>query len=119
LSGSTVFRNFGVGFAHSLLSYKNLVGGISRLTPNNKQASAELEENWNILSEAVQTVLRKSGDVSAYNKIKKLTRGKPLNRKSYIDMVESLDLKPDDKSVLLSLSPATYLGEIAKILEDL
>ena len=61
----------------------------------------------------------KSGDVSAYNKIKKLTRGKPLNRKSYIDMVESLDLKPDDKSVLLSLSPATYLGEIAKILEDL
>jgi len=89
------------------------------LTPNNKQASAELEENWSILSEAVQTVLRKSGDVSAYNKIKKLTRGKPLNRKSYIDMVESLDLKPDDKSVLLSLSPATYLGEIAKILEDL
>jgi len=119
LSGSTVFRNFGVGFAHSLLSYKNLVGGISRLTPNNKQASAELEENWSILSEAVQTVLRKSGDVSAYNKIKKLTRGKPLNRKSYIYMVESLDLKPDDKSVLLSLSPATYLGEIAKILEDL
>ncbi len=119
LSGSTVFRNIGVGFAHSLLSYKNLVNGISRLAPNKKQAAKELENNWSVLAEAVQTVLRKSGDASAYNKIKKLTRGKPLNQNSYVKMINALDLKKRDRDVLLSLVPSLYLGEVAKILKDL
>ena len=119
LSGSTVFRNIGVGFAHSLLSYKNLVNGISRLAPNKKQASKELENSWNILAEAVQTILRKSGDPSAYNKIKKLTRGKLLDQNSYLKMVGDLNLKKKDRDVLLSLSPSSYLGEVSKILEDL
>jgi adenylosuccinate lyase len=119
LSGSTVFRNIGVGFAHSLLSYKNLVNGISRLAPNKKQAAKELENNWGVLAEAVQTVLRKSGDASAYNKIKKLTRGKPLNQSSYVKMINALDLKKRDRDVLLSLMPSLYLGEVAKILKDL
>ena len=119
LSGSTVFRNIGVGFAHSLLSYKNLVNGISRLAPNKKRAEEELGGNWSILAEAVQTVLRKSGDASAYNRIKKLTRGKPLNQKTYIKMVNELDLDKKEKAVLLSLTPSSYLGEVAKILENL
>jgi adenylosuccinate lyase len=119
LSGSTIFRNIGVGFAHSLLSYKNLINGLSRLSPNKKQAAKELDQNWSILAEAVQTVLRKNGDPSAYNKIKKLTRGKTLNQNSYLDMVQSLDLKKEEKNKLLSLTPSTYLGEVAKILKEL
>jgi adenylosuccinate lyase len=119
LSGSTVFRNIGVGFAHSLLSYKNLINGVSRLAPNKKRAEEELEKNWSILAEAVQTVLRKSGDASAYNRIKKLTRGRPLNQKTYIKMVNELDLDKKEKAVLLSLTPSSYLGEVAKILENL
>jgi adenylosuccinate lyase len=119
LSGSTVFRNIGVGFAHSLISYKNLVNGISRLDPNKKRAEEELEKNWNILAEAVQTVLRKSGDASAYIRIKKLTRGRHLNQKTYIKMVNELDLDKKEKALLLSLTPSSYLGEVAKILEDL
>ena len=119
LSGSTVFRNIGVGFAHSLVSYKNLIKGVLRVSPNKAQMKKELDENWSILAEAIQTVLRKSGDASAYDKIKKLTRGKPLTKESYLQLVNSLDVAEKDRLALLELTPHTYLGEINKILENL
>ena len=119
LSGSTVFRNIGVGFAHSLISYKNLIKGVLRVSPNRAQMKKELDENWSILAEAVQTVLRKSGDASAYDKIKKLTRGKPLTKESYLQLVNSLDVAEKDRVALLELTPHTYLGEINKVLEKL
>ena len=119
LSGSTVFRNIGVGFAHSLLSYKNLLKGILRVSPNKSQTEYELDQSWGILAEAVQTVLRKSGDALAYDKIKKITRGKPLTKDAYLAMVGELDISSKDKNMLLNLSPKTYLGEIDKILEDI
>ena len=119
LSGSTVFRNIGVGFAHSLISYKNLVKGVLRVSPNKAQMKKELDENWSILAEAIQTVLRKSGDASAYDKIKKLTRGKPLTKESYLQLVNSLDVAEKDRVALLELTPHTYLGEINKVLENL
>ena len=119
LSGSTVFRNIGVGFAHSLISYKNLIKGVLRVSPNKVQMKKELDENWSILAEAIQTVLRKSGDASAYDKIKKLTRGKPLTKESYFQLVNSLDVTEKDRAALLELTPHTYLGEINKVLENL
>ena len=119
LSGSTVFRNIGVGFAHSLISYKNLIKGVLRVSPNKAQMKKELDENWSILAEAIQTVLRKSGDSSAYDKIKKLTRGKPLTKESYLQLVNSLDVVEKDRVALLELTPHTYLGEINKVLENL
>ena len=119
LSGSTVFRNIGVGFAHSLISYKNLIKGVLRVSPNKVQMKKELDENWSILAEAVQTVLRKSGDASAYDKIKKLTRGKPLTKESYLQLVKGLDIAEKDRVALLELTPHTYLGEINKVLENL
>jgi adenylosuccinate lyase len=119
LSGSTVFRNIGVGFAHSLISYKNLIKGVLRVSPNKAQMKKELDENWSILAEAIQTVLRKSGDASAYDKIKKLTRGKPLTKESYLQLVNSLNVTEKDRFALLELTPHTYLGEINKVLEDL
>ena len=119
LSGSTVFRNIGVGFAHSLISYKNLVKGVLRVSPNKAQMKKELDENWSILAEAIQTVLRKSGDASAYDKIKKLTRAKPLTKESYLQLVNSLDVAEKDRVALLELTPHTYLGEINKVLENL
>ena len=119
LSGSTVFRNIGVGFAHSLVSYKNLIKGVLRVSPNKTQMKKELDENWSILAEAIQTVLRKSGDASAYDKIKKLTRGKPLTKESYLQLVNSLDVAEKDRVALLELTPHTYLGEINKVLENL
>ena len=119
LSGSTVFRNLGVGFAHSLLSYKNLIKGVLRVSPNKKQLKKELDENWSVLAEAIQTILRKSGDVHAYDKIKKLTRGKPITKKLYLQIVNDLEASKEDKDMLLQLTPHTYLGEIDKILENL
>jgi len=119
LSGSTVFRNVGVGFAHSLISYKTLIKGVLRVSPNKAQMKKELDENWSILAEAIQTVLRKSGDASAYDKIKKLTRGKPLTKESYLQLVNSLDVAEKDRVALLELTPHTYLGEINKVLENL
>ena len=118
LSGSTVFRNIGVGFAHSLISYKNLIKGVLRVSPNKAQMKKELDENWSILAEAIQTVLRKSGDSSAYDKIKKLTRGKPLTKESYLQLVNGLDIAEKDRVTLLGLTPHTYLGEINKVLEN-
>ncbi len=119
LSGSTVFRNIGVGFAHSLLSYKNLVRGLLRVSPNKKQMKKELDESWSILAEAIQTVLRKAGDSSAYDKMKKLTRGKALTKETYLELVAGLDLSEKEKKLLLALTPHTYLGEIEKILGGL
>jgi adenylosuccinate lyase len=117
LSGSTLFRNVGVAFGHSLLAYKNIVVGLKRIHPNTKQLSLELENQWSVLAEAIQTVLRKSGDKDAYNKIKKLTRGVPLDRDGYLSLVNKLDLPEKDKQVLLNLTPATYSGEIKRILK--
>ena len=116
LSGSTLFRNIGVAFGHSLLAYKNIINGLNRIQPNEDQLSSELETQWSILAEAVQTILRKSGDKKAYNKIKKLTRGVPLNQETYLSLVESLSVSEKDKKALLSLTPSTYVGEIKKIL---
>ena len=90
-----------------------------RVSPNKKQLQKELDENWSVLAEAIQTILRKSGDVNAYDKIKKLTRGKPLTKKLYLQIVNDLKVSKEDKNMLLQLTPRTYLGEVEKILENL
>ena len=90
---------------------------MERVKPNKSQLEVELENNWSILAEAVQTILRKNGDKKAYQKIKKITRGQALNKEKYIELVEALDLNSEDRGVLAGLSPSTYLGEIEKILK--
>ena len=117
LSGSTLFRNVGTSFGHSLLAYKNIVNGLGRIRPNKNQAEAELENNWEVLAEALQTVLRKNGDADAYEKIKKITRGTGLDKEKYLAIVNSLNIAEEDRGALLSLTPSTYLGEIKEILK--
>ena len=117
LSGSTLFRNVGTSFGHSLLAYKNIVNGLGRIRPNKNQAEAELENNWGVLAEALQTVLRKNGDADAYEKIKKITRGTGLDKEKYLAIVNSLNIAEEDRGALLSLTPSTYLGEIKEILK--
>ena len=117
LSGSTLFRNVGTSFGHSLLAYKNIVNGLGRIRPNKNQAEAELENNWEVLAEALQTVLRKNGDADAYEKIKKITRGTGLDKEKYLAIVNSLNIAEKDRDALLCLTPSTYLGEIKEILK--
>ena len=117
LSGSTLFRNIGTNFAHSLLAYKNILSGLERIKPNKNRADTELENNWGILAEAIQTVLRKNGEKNAYEKIKKITRGTGLGEEKYLAIVSSLSIPEEDRDVLLCLTPSTYLGEIEEILK--
>ena len=117
LSGSTLFRNVGTSFGHSLLAYKNIVNGLGRIRPNKNQAEAELENNWGVLAEALQTILRKNGDAGAYEKIKKITRGTGLDKEKYLAIVNSLNIAEEDRGALLCLTPSTYLGEIKEILK--
>ena len=117
LSGSTLFRNVGTSFGHSLLAYKNIVNGLGRIRPNKNQAETELENNWGVLAEALQTVLRKNGDADAYEKIKKITRGTGLDKEKYLAIVNSLNIAEEDRGALLCLTPSTYLGEIKEILK--
>ena len=117
LSGSTLLRNVGTSFGHSLLAYKNIVNGLGRIRPNKNQAEAELENNWEVLAEGLQTVLIKNGDADAYEKIKKITRGTGLDKEKYLAIVNSLNIAEEDRGALLCLTPSTYLGEIKEILK--
>ena len=117
LSGSTLFRNIGTAFGHSFLAYKNINKGLERVQPNKDQMGVELENSWGILAEAIQTVLRKNGEKKAYQKIKTLTRGKVVDKEKYVDIISTLDVSDEDRAALVNLSPATYLGEVEKILK--
>ena len=117
LSGSTLFRNIGTAFGHSFLAYKNINKGLERVQPNKVQMGVELENSWGILAEAIQTVLRKNGEKKAYQKIKRLTRGRAVDKEKYMDIINTLDVSDEDRAVLVNLSPATYLGEVEKILK--
>ena len=117
LSGSTLFRNVGTAVGHSLLAYKNINRGLERVQPNRVQMGVELENSWGILAEAIQTVLRKNGEKKAYQKIKTLTRGKVVDKERYMDIISALGVSDEDRAALVNLSPATYLGEVEKILK--
>ena len=79
--------------------------------------SAELDNHWEVVSEAIQTVLRKSGQSKAYEQLKELTRGETINRKVLADYILKLDIPKEDKDMLLSLTPQTYTGVASKIFD--
>lgn len=119
LSGSTVIRNQGVPLAHSLLACKNILKGLDRLTVNKTKLREELNDHWEVLAEAVQTVLRKSGDSKSYERLKELTRGQKISKENIHSFIEELDLPKQDKQALLALTPETYIGLAGKIVEEL
>ena len=110
LSDSTVLRNIGVPFGHSYLAIQSLIKGFSKLEVNKEQSLKELNNNWQILGEAIQTVMKLEGYDDAYEIIKDLTRGELLTENSYKSLINSLDISINSKSKLLKLTPATYIG---------
>ena len=119
LSGSTIIRNQGVPLAHSLLACKNIVKGIDRLTVNRKKIREELDNHWEVLAEAIQTTLRKSGDRLPYERLKNLTRGQKITQEDIQAFVQSLDLPKKEKQTLLDLTPENYTGLAARIVEEM
>ncbi|MDF2691604.1 MAG: Adenylosuccinate lyase, partial [Gammaproteobacteria bacterium] len=110
LSDSTVLRNLGVGIAHSLIAYQSLIKGISKLEVNEAMLLADLDQNWEVLGEAIQTVMRRYGIDEPYEKLKALTRGKKLDSNSLMSFIDSLELPAQVKTELKKLTPSYYLG---------
>ena len=115
LTDSTVLRNLGVAFGHAYLGWASLLVGISKLELNKKAILADLNDHPEVLSEAIQTVLRRAGDPDAYEKLKALTRGQKITKLLLDEFVKTTDLPKADKERLLELTPATYIGLAGKL----
>ncbi len=114
LTDSTVLRNLGVGFAHSILSYSSALKGISKLDPAPAVMAADLDANWELLAEPIQTVMRRYGIENPYEKLKDLTRGQRVNKQIMQDFIDGLDMPEDAKDKLKAMTPANYLGNAAE-----
>lgn len=110
LSDSTVLRNVGVGIAHSVIAYQSCLKGLAKLEVNHKALSSDLDEAWEVLAEAIQTVMRRHGIASPYEKLKALTRGRAMSAETLHAFIGALEIPESDKARLLDMTPATYLG---------
>ena len=117
LTDSTTLRNQGVALGHSYLALQNISKGLSRIAINKIQMANELDNRWEVLAEAIQTILRKSGKVDAYEQLKELTQGQSVNAESIAKFVTGLKLVDEDKQALLSLTPASYIGLASKLVD--
>lgn len=115
LSDSTVLRNQGAAVAHCLLGVKSIHKGLKRISINNIKAMEELEENPEVLAEAIQILLRKAGVQKPYEKIKQLTRGKEISINAIHKFIDTLDISDRDKESLKGLKPEDYTGLSAKL----
>ncbi len=115
LTDSTVLRNMGVAFGHSLLGYESLSKGLGKLEANPNRMAEDLDANWEVLAEPIQTVMRRYGVVGGYEKLKELTRGKRVTPRDLHSLIEGLDIPAEAKDRLIALTPATYIGKSAEL----
>ncbi len=115
LSDSTLQRNFGVAAGHVLVAVQSVVKGLDKVQPDTAAIGRDLESAWEVLGEAIQTVMRCHGIAEPYEKLKALTRGKAVTRELLHDFIATLDIPADAKQRLLDLTPATYTGIAAKL----
>src|SRR5580698_6522974 len=119
LTDSTVLRNIGVGIGHSVLAYESFLKGLSKLEADPERLSADLEANWEVLAEAVQTVMRRYGIDEPYEKLKALTRGRRLDGEAMRKFIRELEIPNEAKSRLLAMTPQSYTGLAAKLAKDI
>ncbi|HYC43906.1 MAG TPA: adenylosuccinate lyase [Burkholderiales bacterium] len=117
LTDSTVLRNMGVAFGHTLLAYDSCLRGLEKLEVNAERLAADLDDNWEVLAEPIQTVMRRYGVTGAYEQLKDLTRGKEgITRESLHRFIGGLTGIPEaERTRLLALTPATYIGKAAEL----
>ena len=114
LSDSTVLRNLGVGFAHDLIALDSLSKGLNKLEINPERLKEDLDNNWEVLAEPIQTVMRRYGIEKPYEKLKELTRGQAIDAQTLKQFIESLDIPASAKRELEDLTPACYIGNADK-----
>lgn len=119
LTDSTVLRNLGVGVGYAIIAYQASLKGISKLEINPQSLLNELDNNWELLAEPVQTVMRRYGIEKPYEKLKELTRGKKVNQQIMAEFIDTLELSDEVKAQLKLLTPANYIGRAVEFVEQL
>ncbi|MBP0600255.1 adenylosuccinate lyase [Herbaspirillum sp. LeCh32-8] len=110
LTDSTVLRNIGVGLGYTLLAYDSCLRGLNKLEVNPERLAADLDANWEVLAEPVQTVMRRYGIENPYEQLKELTRGKGISKEALRDFINGLAIPQEAKDGLLAMTPANYIG---------
>lgn len=118
LTDSTVLRNMGLAFGFSLVAYQSTLKGLGKVTLNTSKLAADLDDAWEVLAEAVQTVMRKADLDKPYERLKEMTRGKKLDANTLRAFIETLDITEADRKRLLALTPATYVGLAERLAES-
>jgi adenylosuccinate lyase len=119
LTDSTVQRNIGSAFAHVLIALQSLMKGVGKLEVNSATINADVSEAWEVLAEAVQTVMRRYGIPEPYEKLKALTRGRAVSKEILLEFIQTLDIPPDEVKRLLALTPDSYTGLAAVQARDI
>ena len=115
LTDSTVVRNVGVAVTHSLLGWKSINRGLDRIDVNSARLAEDLDANWELLAEPIQTVMRRYGVENAYEQLKELTRGQRVDAAAMQKFISGLDLPAEARQILLGLTPANYIGLAAEL----
>jgi len=113
LTDSTVLRNIGTGFAHGVIAYEASLKGLGKLWIDETRLHADLDNSWEVLAEAIQTVMRRYDVPEPYEKLKALTRGQRIDATTLATFVDGLDIPADAKQALRELRPHTYVGNAA------
>ena len=119
LTDSTVLRNVGVGIGHSVLAYESFLKGLSKLEADAERMATDLDANWEVLAEAVQTVMRRYGVEEPYEKLKALTRGRRVDEDAMREFIKELEIPNDAKARLLAMTPQSYTGLAAKLAKEI
>lgn len=119
LTDSTVLRNLGVGMGYSLIAYASTLKGISKLEVNADHLADELDHNWEVLAEPIQTVMRRYGIEKPYEKLKELTRGKRVDAQGMQSFIDGLELPDHEKARLKAMTPGSYIGRAAQMVDEL
>lgn len=119
LSDSSAQRNIGTGIAHAQIAITYTLKGLKKTVLNRDALHADLEHAWEVLAEAVQTVMRKNGHANSYDKLKAITRGKGISEEDMLSFIETLDLPAADKKRLLELTPEKYIGIAPALLKNI
>jgi adenylosuccinate lyase len=119
LTDSTVQRNLGVGVGHGVLAYESFLKGLSKLEADPERLNADLEANWEVLAEAIQTVMRRHGVDEPYEKLKALTRGRRVDGEAMRKFIKDLEIPNDAKARLLAMTPQSYIGLAAKLAKEI
>jgi len=119
LTDSTVLRNIGVGFGYTLLSYDSCLRGLNKLEVNHARMADDLDHNWEVLAEPVQTVMRRYGIENPYEQLKELTRGKGISKDALREFISGLEIPQAAKDRLLAMTPSSYVGLAEKLAKEI